>query len=190
MEDDDTFSGEVPWRHGIAHEGGGIDDQDVAFSSDTARKILRQVCALQVENIARLARTLASVPEDGTMLDHTVIVFLSDNGATHHSNAEHWPLLLLGEVPWDSDSRPLTGLTEVWSSKQCAPKSGLQHAGHVAGFNLTDWGEPDKATMWDPWARSCASTPKCMSRSVQWYSAFMHVHIPVRTSVLFSMSAP
>ena len=31
MMEDDEFSGEVPWRHGIAHEGGGIDDQDGVF---------------------------------------------------------------------------------------------------------------------------------------------------------------
>ena len=74
------------------------------------------------------------------MLDHTVIVFLSDNGATHHSNAEHWPLLLLGGGAWD--------LTQAahWSHrslviKTSAPKSGLQHAGARGRVQLDDWGE-------------------------------------------------
>ena len=30
------------------------------------------------------------------MLDHTAIVFMSDNGEQHHSTASDWPMLLLG----------------------------------------------------------------------------------------------
>jgi len=47
--------------------------------------------------IAKMARDLAAVPEgDGSMLDHTAIVFMSDNGSTHHSTAKNWPMLVLG----------------------------------------------------------------------------------------------
>lgn len=52
-----------------------------------------------VELIAKLARTLASTPEvgaPGSMLDHTAIVYMSDNGEQHHSTATEWPMLLLG----------------------------------------------------------------------------------------------
>jgi hypothetical protein len=52
-----------------------------------------------VELIAKLARTLAKTPEvnaSGTMLDNTVIVYMSDNGEQHHSTGREWPVLLLG----------------------------------------------------------------------------------------------
>lgn len=52
-----------------------------------------------VELTAALARTLAATPEvgaSGSMLDHTVILYLSDNGEQHHATATEWPMLLLG----------------------------------------------------------------------------------------------
>lgn len=52
-----------------------------------------------VELVGKLARTLAATPEvgaSGTMLDHTAIVLMSDNGEQHHSEARDWPTLLVG----------------------------------------------------------------------------------------------
>lgn len=52
-----------------------------------------------VELVASLARTLAATPElnaNGSMLDHTAIVFMSDNGEQHHATAVDWPTLLVG----------------------------------------------------------------------------------------------
>ena len=57
------------------------------------------VTARHVELVATLARTLAATPEvgaSGSMLDHTAIVYLSDNGEQHHSTAREWPMLLVG----------------------------------------------------------------------------------------------
>ena len=49
--------------------------------------------------IARLAKKLESVPEgDGTMLDNTVIVYLSDGAEGHHSRCWEWPFVLLGNA--------------------------------------------------------------------------------------------
>jgi len=37
------------------------------------------------------------VPEgDGTMLDNTLIVYLSDAASAHHGGFEEWPLVLMG----------------------------------------------------------------------------------------------
>ena len=47
--------------------------------------------------IAELAARLQSIREgDGTMLDNTLIVYLSDSGEAHHPNLKEWPVLLLG----------------------------------------------------------------------------------------------
>ncbi|HVK85590.1 MAG TPA: DUF1552 domain-containing protein [Kofleriaceae bacterium] len=51
----------------------------------------------QIDLIGRFAAKLDAVPEgSGTMLDHTIIVFISDNGEQHHSQSREWPVLLLG----------------------------------------------------------------------------------------------
>ncbi len=60
---------------------------------------IQAVTRKHVELISALARTLAATPEVGTsgsMLDHTAIVFMSDNGEQHHSTAAEWPILVLG----------------------------------------------------------------------------------------------
>lgn len=47
--------------------------------------------------IASLAARLQSIREgDGTMLDNTLIVYLSDSGEAHHPNLKEWPVILLG----------------------------------------------------------------------------------------------
>ena len=44
-----------------------------------------------------LAAKLRSVPEgDGTMLDNTMIVYLSDAGEAHHGALAEWPCLTVG----------------------------------------------------------------------------------------------
>ncbi|MBY0459318.1 MAG: DUF1552 domain-containing protein, partial [Gemmataceae bacterium] len=49
--------------------------------------------------IAGLAKKLESVKEgDGTMLDNTVIVYLSDSGDGHHPNLREWPVVVLGDL--------------------------------------------------------------------------------------------
>lgn len=47
--------------------------------------------------IARLAKKLEAMPEgNGTMLDNTVIVYLSDAAEGHHSRCWEWPFVMLG----------------------------------------------------------------------------------------------
>ncbi len=49
--------------------------------------------------IAGLARKLQAVPEgNGTMLDNTVIVYLSDAAEGHHSRCWEWPFVVLGNL--------------------------------------------------------------------------------------------
>lgn len=58
---------------------------------------IMDVTAQHVNMIAKMARALDNVPEgNGTMLDNTIIVYLSDSGEKHHSEAREWPMLLVG----------------------------------------------------------------------------------------------
>lgn len=80
------FKGNV---HSIGHGSG-----DGQFNSNDCRDLIRQ---FQIDLIARLATDLDKVPEgDGTMLDNTVIVYLSDNAQKHHAGNKNWPMLILG----------------------------------------------------------------------------------------------
>ena len=47
--------------------------------------------------LANLAQQLKAVPEgNGTLLDNTTIIYLSDSGNEHHGNLNEWPYLVLG----------------------------------------------------------------------------------------------
>ena len=74
-------------RHDTQHEAG-----TAGFLAT-----IHSISADYITLTANLARTLDSIPENGgTMLDHTVIVYLGDNGEQHHSTSSEWPLLFLG----------------------------------------------------------------------------------------------
>jgi hypothetical protein len=49
--------------------------------------------------IAKMVSRLESMPEgNGTMMDNTLIVYMSDAPDTHHSTAMEWPMLLVGDL--------------------------------------------------------------------------------------------
>jgi len=51
------------------------------------------------ERVADLAKRLDAIPEgDGTVLDNTLIVFMSDFAHDHHSQGLDWPLVLIGNL--------------------------------------------------------------------------------------------
>mgnify|MGYP002628584379 FL=1 len=52
------------------------------------------------ELIARTLKKLESIPEgSGSMLDNTVIVYLSDAANEHHTSCQEWPYVILGGNP-------------------------------------------------------------------------------------------
>lgn len=80
-----TQSGRHDLQHGI----------DIPANWSAIAAVTRK----HVELIAGLARTLEATPEvgaSGTMLDHTAILYMSDNGEQHHATGIEWPLLLVG----------------------------------------------------------------------------------------------
>ena len=78
-------------KHSIGH-GKGLDTRTWADLSMTIRRF-------HFEQLAKLATKLQSIPEGkGTMLDNTVIVYLSDAAESHHSRCWEWPMVVLGDV--------------------------------------------------------------------------------------------
>ncbi|MEO5730398.1 MAG: DUF1552 domain-containing protein, partial [Byssovorax sp.] len=93
------------------------------------------VTAEHVNQIARMARALDTVPEgNGTMLDNTIIVYLSDNGEKHHSEAREWPMLLVGgsNLGFKTDGR--TVVYPGWNNPNNRQASNLFNTlGHATG---------------------------------------------------------
>ena len=76
------------------HDIGHHTITDTGLNADQATDAIRK---FQVEQIAWLAGKLKSVPEgNGTMLDNTMIVYLSDNGEAHHGTHHEWPFIVVG----------------------------------------------------------------------------------------------
>ena len=118
--------------------------QHLADGNPTYLDALHELTRRQLAAVAEMASALAATPEvgaDGSMLDHTVIVYVSDNGEKHHSNAEEFPVLLvggraLGLVGGQTVAYPGMGadaahrqLSNLWNT-----------LGHLAGADLNDFG--------------------------------------------------
>jgi len=125
-----TLASGVGSRHfEITFKGLGINNNkhhighgQVADSNHMAVTIRR----FHMQLVARLMDHLASVPEgDGTMLDNTVIVYLSENAEAHHSNCFEWPVVMLGD---------LGGRLKAGDRYLCFPQYGKP--GHRTTANL------------------------------------------------------
>jgi hypothetical protein len=81
----------IPELHHIGHGG--------SYGENTSEECFVELRRFHTGLIARLAEKLSGVPEgDGTMLDHTLIVYLSDSGESHHPNLYQWPVVLVGNL--------------------------------------------------------------------------------------------
>ncbi|QDU92521.1 DUF1552 domain-containing protein [Lignipirellula cremea] len=77
--------------HGIGHGGSAA-----GLTAAECHALIRRKC---LEKLAKFIATLESLPEgDGTMMDNTLIVYLSDSAEGHHPVCEEWPLILIGDL--------------------------------------------------------------------------------------------
>ena len=78
-------------KHSIGHGSG--------FDGMSAAELMVKIRRFHFGLIARMMDKLAAVPEgDGTMLDNTLIVYLSDAAEGHHSRCWEWPFVLIGDL--------------------------------------------------------------------------------------------
>lgn len=79
---------------GVTKDGHAIGHS--ADAPDSARFAVA-IRRFHAARVAELARRLDAVKEgDGTMLDNTLIVWMSDSGEGHHGFCAEWPLVLVG----------------------------------------------------------------------------------------------
>ncbi|MDX1948766.1 MAG: DUF1552 domain-containing protein [Pirellulaceae bacterium] len=78
-------------KHSIGHGG--------SYQGKTWADLYNIIRRYHMDLIAGLVRKLQAVPEgDGTMMDNTLIVYLSDGAEGHHSRCWEWPLVLIGNL--------------------------------------------------------------------------------------------
>jgi hypothetical protein len=78
-------------KHSIGHGG--------SYQGKTWADLYNIIRRYHFDLIAGLCKKLEKVPEgDGTMLDNTVIVYLSDGAEGHHSRCWEWPMVVLGNM--------------------------------------------------------------------------------------------
>lgn len=105
-------------KHAIGHGG--------SYNGMTSQELSAKIRTFHFEQMASLAKKLQQVPEgDGTMLDNTVIVYLSDAAEGHHSRCWEWPFVVLGD---------LGGRLKTRGRFLCYPKYGEK--GHRTVSNL------------------------------------------------------
>lgn len=81
----------IPDLHAIGH-GATVNGKPAAECFVDIRRFHTKL-------IAGLAGKLASMKEgNGTALDNTLIVYLSDSGEGHHPRLEEWPVVLIGNL--------------------------------------------------------------------------------------------
>jgi hypothetical protein len=95
--------------------------------------------------ISELAKTLDSVKEgDGTMLDNTVIVYLSDSGDGHHPQLREWPVVLLGDLGGKLKTRSRYLQFPAYESKAHRTMANLYCTLlHAVGRPIDKFGVPD-----------------------------------------------
>jgi hypothetical protein len=83
---------------GIPISGHGVGHGET-FDGLTTDQIFIKTRQFHCKLIAEMAKKLESIKEgDGTMLDRTLIVYLSDSGEAHHPSLRIWPVVLLGGI--------------------------------------------------------------------------------------------
>ncbi|TWT34431.1 DUF1552 domain-containing protein [Blastopirellula retiformator] len=132
--------GITPIVHSVGH---GADSG--TLSSQDCRNLIRK---FHFDLIGDFAQKLAAIPEGaGTMLDNTVIVYLSDNSDKHHSTAVEWPMVVLGDLGGGlkTGGRYLSYPRYGASSHHHTIGNWLTTLTHAAGVPVDHFGQPDFA---------------------------------------------
>jgi len=81
----------LPDLHGVGHGN--------AYGRASSEECFVELRKFHTKQIAGLCAKLQATPEgDGTMLDNTLIVYLSDSGEGHHPSLYEWPVVLIGNL--------------------------------------------------------------------------------------------
>jgi len=124
-----------------AWKGLGIEKQghNLGHMDQHNNPIWTSIRQYNCEMLVKIVQALENVPEgSGTMMDHTLIVYTSNNADKQHTNGANWPVMLLGDL----DGAIKTGWFTQLDGKRpinALYTSILQAAGkNVDRFNMSD----------------------------------------------------
>lgn len=111
--------------------------------------MLTAITDRHVSLMASMARSLDATPEagaDGTMLDHTLMLYMSDNGEKHHSKAEEWPMLMMGgeKLGFKTDGRSVV-YPRYGHDNNRQVSNIFNSLGHAAGRDLNTFGNEGRS---------------------------------------------
>ncbi len=84
-----------------AWKGLGVEEQghNLGHMDQPDNPIWIKIRQYNSRMLPRIVETLERVPEgSGTMMDHTLIVYTSNNADKQHTNGANWPVMLLGNL--------------------------------------------------------------------------------------------
>jgi len=95
--------------------------------------------------VADLAKRLAAIPEgNGTMLDNTLIIWMSDSAESHHGTGVQWPMVLVGNLGGKLKTAGRYLQFPSYGSKGHHTMSNFYLSLlHAVGDRRTKFGEPD-----------------------------------------------
>lgn len=137
-----------------SYAGIGIPSQVHAIGHGArSGELSAQECRSKMVNynmqlIAGMAEKLSKVPEgDGTMLDNTLIAYLSDNADQHHASNLQWPIILVGNLNGRLKSKGRYIAYPHYNTGKGVRTIGnwLTTITHLAGVPQDYFGQPDLA---------------------------------------------
>jgi hypothetical protein len=137
-----------------SYEGIGISSQVHAIghgarSGDlSAQECRSKMVNFNMQLIAGMANKLSQVPEgNGTMLDNTLIIYLSDNADQHHASNLQWPIVVIGNLNGRLKSKGRYIAYPHYNSANGVRTIGnwLTTLTHLAGVPQDYFGQPDLA---------------------------------------------
>jgi hypothetical protein len=83
-------------NHALAHQCGNNPN---AIGDTEPQKMRAKIREFNMGLVTSLVDRLEAIPEGGgSMMDNTLIVYLSDSAEDHHDSCYEWPLLMLGNL--------------------------------------------------------------------------------------------
>jgi hypothetical protein len=135
--------------HAIGHMiegqkgGNGGEDFEGGMGEFATRAVIMDY---HMNLIAGMAEKLRQVPEgDGTMLDNTVIIYLSDHGDRHHSKFFEWPIVALGNIAGQFKTGRYIQMPGYGSQGHRTVANLYLSLLHAAGDPRDTFGQPDMA---------------------------------------------
>lgn len=132
--------------HMIEGTDGNVSGGGQVFDDGMGEFATRElIMTYHMKNIAKMAKKLSEVKEgDGSMLDNTLIVYLSDHGEAHHSKSFEWPMVALGNIDGSLKAGNYLHFPGWGEPGHRTIAQLYKSLLHVAGLPFDSFGQPDK----------------------------------------------